>query len=118
MSRKERGMVAAERERYRRAWAQMSRLGALYFGLLFADFALFNFLGRMGVAEGWVVGLPFAVGALTVLFVGRRWLNYPCPRCGEPFRRNRQTGKHNLPLGAACANCQLIGGSLPAEEKE
>jgi predicted RNA-binding Zn-ribbon protein involved in translation (DUF1610 family) len=107
--------MATDRQRYMRAWAQMTRLGAAYFGLLVMAFVLFLMLGRLRLSEGWVVGLPVGVAVLAIFAFGRRWLNYPCPRCGNPFRKNRQTGRAASPFQSACANCGLVGGSLPTE---
>ena len=109
--------MTAARERYVRAWASMRRWGALYFGLAVSAFGLTFVLGGMHVLhENWLFALYLGALALIALTVGRRWYNYPCPRCGKSFRRNQQTRRHNPAFSSACANCQLIGGSLPEEE--
>ncbi len=86
----------------------------MYFGLLLADFVMFVVVGRMQVlSEGWLFAGFMGAGALFTISFGRRWFNYPCPRCRKPFRRNQRTGKAGRPFQTACANCELIGGTLP-----
>jgi len=93
-------------------WRELHRLQGITAMLLL----MFAPIGWMATHTwGEAVLFPFAavVGGL-LLFFEDRAINWKCPRCAQPFLRNKGKG-FALPFRRACGNCGLRNGASDRE---